>query len=204
MKEIVTIVTGLTLTNSVIVLITRGHYSGVQSLSNLPTASILYTAVFILTVVRFYHGNIRHVDSVYGLSESTKITPSNHGHGRFGLGIDFVVLFTQSIIIAVDSFYASRRSEFLLLILTLLVFDILWTLLTQQQSTDASVFVHQRRWMLNNLVAVLVLTVCYTQYRDHHTALVLDVGVGVVLANTIADFAINWSFYFPHLVTNDV
>jgi hypothetical protein len=199
LKEIVSIVMGLALTNCVMVLITQGHYNTVTALSALPLASVLYSLVLIANIVRFYHGNVRHMDTLYG-NPGHRLMTSVHGHGPAplgGLGIDFIVVFLQSIIFAVISFYASPRREFLLLFMILLSFDLVWNILTQQVTHDAKDLIHQRRWMLNNLVGVVGILVLYLKYKQDHSVAYLDIGAAVLAVNTLVDFVISWRFYFP-------
>ncbi|HEV2975664.1 MAG TPA: hypothetical protein VGX69_11850 [Solirubrobacteraceae bacterium] len=198
LKEIVSIIMGLALTNCVMVLITGGHYAGVTALSSLRLASVLYSLVLIANIVRFYHGNQRHMDTLYG--DAGRKTVSAHGHGPAplgGLGIDFIVVFLQAIIFAVISFYASPRREFLLLFMVLLAFDLIWNILTQQVVHDARDLAHQQRWVLNNFVCVVGILVLYLKYKQHHTVLYLDIGASVLALNTLVDFVLNWRFYFP-------
>jgi len=206
LKEIVSIVMGLALTNCVLVLITRGEYTHVEDLSVLPVSSALYSLVLIVNIVRFYHGNLRHMETLYGRT-AQKVRASVHGHGRApfgGLGIDFVVVFMQSIIFAVMSFYATGhngpRREFLLLFMVLMAFDLVWNIMTQQAMNDAKELRHQRRWILNNLVAVVAILVLYLKFKQHQEVVYLDIGAGVLATNTIVDFVISWGFYFPSLM----
>ena len=199
LKEIVSIVMGLALTNCVMVLITRGHYTSVTALSALPLSSVLYSLVLIINIVRFYHGNLRHMDTLYGHS-ARKVMSSSHGHGPAplgGLGIDFMVVFLQSILFAVISFYTSPRREFLLLFMILLAFDLVWNIVTQQVARDAKDMAHQKRWMLNNVVGVIVMLVMYLEYKQHHQELFLNYGAAALAVNTLIDFVLNWKFYFP-------
>jgi nucleoside 2-deoxyribosyltransferase len=199
LKEIVTVVMALATTNTLILLLTNGNYSSVRSLGDLPAEETIFSGLIILTIFRFYHGNIRHLDSVYAQREkmSHAVKPAPRG----GVGIDFFVVLTQSILFAVMSFYASHPEQLLVLFIILLAFDVTWVLVVQQPSADYAGFAHQRRWMLNNFLALLVLGVILAVYAvpgvAHHDATLVYAGGAVMLANAILDFIINWSFYFP-------
>lgn len=202
LKEIVSIVMGLALTNSILVLITRGHYTNVTSLSALPLQSALYTLVLVANIIRFYHGNVRHVDVLYGASARED---AGGIHGSLGsLGIDFFAVFVESVLFAVMSFYVNHGSDFLLLFMVLLVFDLAWNILTQQETNGAKDVSHQRRWMLNNVGGVLAVVILYMAYQSHHHALWLHLGVGAVALNTAIDFAVSWAFYFPSFVEDPI
>jgi nucleoside 2-deoxyribosyltransferase len=199
LKEIVTVVMALTTTNTLILLLTSGNYSSVRSLGSLPAEETVFSGLIILTIFRFYHGNIRHLDSVYGQREQMEhvVKPAPRG----GVGIDFFVILTQSILFAVMSFYASNPEQLLVLFIVLLASDVTWVLVVQQPSADHAGFAHQRRWMLNNFIALLVLVVILAAYAipgvAHHDDKLVYAGGAIMLANAILDFIINWSFYFP-------
>jgi hypothetical protein len=196
LKEIVSIVMGLALTNSILALITDGHYTSVSKLSQLPLTAVLYTVVLIVNIVRFYHGNMRHMDSLYG-QPARRAARSTHG-SLGNLGLDFIVVFFESILFAVISFYASHKSDFVLLFLILLGTDLFWNVITLQEGNDVRDISHQRGWMVNNVLAVVLLLVLYlTSHGEAHHRLLLNIGVGVIAANTIVDFVISWKFYFP-------
>jgi hypothetical protein len=111
LKDVLSIITALTLTNTLVLLVTERTYDHIKELSTLEASSWVYSLLLIVTLIRFYHGNIRHLDDAYWLSYTSfdflrASTPPG------GLGIDFVVVFGQSILLAVTSFYAGPRPEF--------------------------------------------------------------------------------------------
>ncbi len=195
-KEIVTVIMALTMTNTLVLLLTGGHYSGAKNLGDLPAEATIFSGLLILTIFRFYHGNIRHLDSVYGRKEqsSSTVKPAPWG----GLGVDFFVILAQSILFAVMSFYADSPKQLLMLFIVLLASDVTWVLVVQQPSEDREGFSHQRRWMLNNVLALIViLTVYAIAGGAHRTDSLVYGGATVMLLNAVFDFAINWKFYFP-------
>jgi len=203
LKEIVSIVMGLALTNSVLALITDHHYTSVLSLSSLPLAGVLYTVVIVINIVRFYHGNMRHMESLYGAPARNAALST---HGSLGnLGLDFSVVFLESIVFAVISFYSGHRGDFVLLFLILLAVDLMWNIVTMQEGSDERDVSHQRRWMMNNVLAVLALFGLYFAYQNHHNhhPVLMHIAVGVVALNTAIDFAISCGFYFPGLGRED-
>ncbi len=196
LKEIVTVIMALTMTNTLVLLLTKGKYAEVRSLGDLPLQESVYSALVILTIFRFYHGNIRHLDSVYGRREvrGHQVKPAPRG----GLGIDFFVIFTQSILFAVMSFYSGRPDELLVLFTILLASDVVWVLLVQQPSHDHAGFSHQRNWTLSNVLALLAILAIYAISGGVSlTGSLVYVGAFVILANAVFDFIINWTFYFP-------
>jgi hypothetical protein len=196
LKEIVSIVMGLALTNSILALITDSHYTSIAQLSKLPLTTALYTIVLIVNIVRFYHGNIRHMDALYG-QPARHVARSTHA-SLGNLGLDFIVVFLESILFAVISFYASHKSDFVLLFLILLSTDFVWNMVTiQEKSADRDVS-HPRGWMMNNFMIVAALVILYFVSKgDPHHRLLLNLGVGAIALNTVVDFIISWKFYFP-------
>lgn len=198
LKEIVTVVMGLTLTNTVVVMVTQGHYSAISKLSALSATTAAYSFVLIANIVRFYHGNMRHVDSLYG----NVVSPRGVVRGRApkgDLGLDFVVILLQSMLFAVTSFYARAVPEFILLFLILLAADVVWVLVTQQVTDDPDALTHLKRWMLNNILGFIALIVAYFEFKANRDTLYLHIGLGFLAINTVMDFVISWSFYFPTL-----
>jgi hypothetical protein len=193
-KEVVTVVMGLTLTNSLVLLVTD-NYTGTVDLRDLPFRTSLFSALLIFTIFRFYHGNMRHLDCVYGQGGgANNVRPAPRG----GLGVDFFVLLGQSTLFAIMGFYASRPNELLILFSILLGSDVIWTLLVQKPTEDAAEFSHQRRWLLNNVGALIVLLAVFAVSRGgDHANLFIYGGGTVMLANALLDFAISWTFYFP-------
>ena len=131
-KEIVTVIMALTMTNTLVLLLTGGHYAGTRNLGDLPIQETIFSGLLILTIFRFYHGNIRHLDSVYGQEEQVKrlVKPAPWG----GLGVDFFVILAQSILFAVMSFYADSPNELLMLFTILLASDVIWVLVVRRPS----------------------------------------------------------------------
>lgn len=195
-KEIVTVVMALTMTNTLVLLLTGGHYAGVRNLDALPRTEAIFSALLILTIFRFYHGNIRHLDSVYGGREQPSHAVKSAPWG--GLGVDFFVILTQSIIFAVMSFYADSPEQLLILFSVLLTSDVIWVLIVQQPSADQAGFNHQRKWLLNNVLALIaVLSIFGISGGAHRTDFLVYAGATLMLVNALYDFYINWEFYFP-------
>jgi len=195
-KEIVTVIMALTMTNTLVLLLTGGNYSETRNLDDLPREATIFSGLLILTIFRFYHGNIRHLDSVYGQKEHSSpiVKPAPWG----GLGVDFFVILAQSILFAVMSFYAGSPEQLLMLFIILLASDVTWVLVVQQPSEDREGFSHQRRWMLNNVLALIAILAIYAIAGGaHRTDFLVYAGATIMLLNAIFDFAINWGFYFP-------
>lgn len=199
-KSVLAIVNGLILTNTALVLITGGHYSHITPLGRLGTENIVFAVVLMANVVRFYHGNIRHLDAAYGSESVARAASGRHVEPRGGLGLDFLAIFTQSVLFSVTSFYILSHEAYISLFIVLLGFDIIWTVYSEPPQGGYTVS-PQRMWLLNNLGAISALVVFFLIYKAHHDRdWALDAAVGVLAVTTIADFALNWEFYFPSRV----
>jgi hypothetical protein len=195
-KSVLTIVNGLALTNTLLVLLTAGHYSRVVPLDQLGAENVIFAMVLIVNIVRFYPGNVRHLDAAYGEVGVVRAAWGQPAEPYGGLGLDFFFIFSQSLLFAITSFYINSPPAYLSLFIVLLAFDVVWGIFSQ---TDGDVAVSpQRFWLLNNLVALMMLVVLYMVYRGHAgRGWALDVAVGVIAVTTVADFALNRRFYFP-------
>jgi Nucleoside 2-deoxyribosyltransferase len=198
-KSVLAIVNGLILTNTTLVLITSGHYSHIVPLGKLGMENIAFAAILMANVVRFYHGNVRHLDAAYGSESVLRAASGRHMEPRGGLGVDFLVIFTQSVLFSVTSFYILAHVTYVSLFIVLLGFDIIWAVYSEPSHADRTAS-PQRMWLLNNLGAITALVVCFLLYKAHHRIWALDAAVGVLAVTTILDFALNWGFYFPSRV----
>jgi len=185
-KEVVAVLTGLALTNSVVVLLTRGSYSNVTALQKLPVISILFGVVIIATIVRFHLANARHMDAAFGRTAEAKY------YRGPSLGADSVTAILQSGMLAIMSFYVNDPHTILILLLILLSSDTVWTVANIGQG-EIEPISYQRAWLLNTVATCIVLVLVII--IGHRTSLYL--GAIVVLMYTACDLIISWSFYFP-------
>jgi hypothetical protein len=158
---------------------------------------VAFATVLVANIVRFYHGNVRHLDAAYGSESAARAASGRHVEPRGGLGVDFFVIFTQSLTFSVASFYVNAHSTYVVLFMILLAFDVIWTVYSGSSDGDIAAS-PQRVWLLNNLVAVLILFVLFVTSALHaDSAWPLDVALGVLATTTVIDFRQNWTFYFP-------
>jgi hypothetical protein len=196
-KSVLAIVNGLTLTNAVLVLITGARYSRVIPLDKLGTENIVFAVVLMANVIRFYHGNVRHLDAAYGSESVVRAASGRHVEPRGGFGLDFTIIFIQSLLFSVTSFYILSHSSYLSLFIVLLGFDIIWAVYSEPAQGDQAAS-PQRMWLLNNMGAITGLVVFFIIYKSHPGRnWAINAAVGVLAATTIIDFVLNWGFYFP-------
>src|SRR5207302_735466 len=143
-----------------------------------PGDSTIFYFLLIANIVRFYHGNIRLLDDNYGS------TASDNGRRR-SLGIDFFVIFFQSIMFSMMSFYIGKDFEFFALFTALLLLDVVWYLLTLGFAGDLREFKRQRNWTVNNVLAVIALFAITNLSAQLGQPLYFDVQASIMGVNTV-------------------
>jgi len=197
LKEIVTIVSGLSVTNALVQLITPTSTTAIPSLQSISTQTLLLFLLLVLNIIRFYHGNMRHLDTTYTAELGKGSSGDLRLSGRNRLAVDFFVIFLQSLIFATLSFLFRTPTEFFFLFAMLLVVDVVWFLSAYQLTTDRKAFEHQRRWTLNNTVAVIALLVFIGIGTNFTPSAYVYTLSAIIALNTLVDFYISWEFYFP-------
>jgi hypothetical protein len=197
LKTIFSILMGLSVTNTLVILLRGGKHGQVHRVSAMPAEQLIFAGVLLFTIVRFYLGNVRHVDDVYetkGLAHPI-IRPPNQRARRFV--IDFAVLLVEALMFGLASFYVGRPSDLLAIMIALLTVDICWNRATQGYSP------HQQVWFLNNFGHALAIGVSYVVYlRSSPPATApLYVGIGLLLSNGLVDFVFSRAFYFAARTT---
>src|SRR5262249_44617055 len=147
----------------------------------------------LFTIVRFYLGNVRHVDDFYVARavEGNPLPPEATAAGKFVS--DFVVLLLEALLFGLASFYVVHSANFTLLLMALLAIDIVWTVAARGVSA------HQRFWFANNLTHLLAIIACYVLHLKHEHSLVpFYCAIGLLLTNGLADFVGNRGFYFAN------
>lgn len=194
LKEIVTIINGLTITNAIIQLLTANNTIGLENIDLLTLSLFL---LLIANVIRFYHGNMRHLDTAYiaelgrGSSADVKLS------GGRRIAVDFFVMFVQSVAFSIISFLIRMPNEFFGLFIGLLVVDVVWFFSVYQYTPDRKAFEHQKRWTLNNTTAVFALLVGISTVSNLDSIVQVCVLGAILLVNTLVDYMISWEFYFP-------
>jgi hypothetical protein len=197
LKEIVTIVAGLTITNAIVQIVSTTSIDGIPSIRVVNINALLLFIILIINVIRFYHGNIRHLDSAYTLELGKGSSGDlNHSGGK-NIGIDFLIIFVQSLIFAILSFIIKNSTEFFFIFTILLTIDIIWFVGIYQLTTEKDAFSHQKKWTINNLVFVILLWIFISQSINISSNINFYILSSLICINTIIDFVISWNFYFP-------
>lgn len=190
LKQIVTIVTGLAITNAIIQLmlhditINDNKIIYDYGLINVNIYTCLLFIIVISNVIRFYHGNIRHLDDLV-LNRDGKIA------------INFFIIFTENILFAILSFSLQIPNQFFCIFIALIFLDIVWFELSTKITANPKTFERRKKWTLNNILFIIIMLVIlvfslYCPSQEYVLYFLFS-----LFGNTIADFYIQWNFYFP-------
>lgn len=186
LKELVVILSGITIT---VAITTVAETMRTQTVGS-PWMFALFT-VLILNVVRFYHGNMRLLDDSY--LDADRVVRRN-------IVVDFVVIFTTSVLFAAMGAFLNRADLFYTCFLSILVIDIIWALLALASNNQDELQI-QQRWLLNNLVFTVFVVLATLGSFQYPGVMTPDVTAGIVLVclmlNTLIDFFVSRNFYFP-------
>jgi hypothetical protein len=197
LKKIVTIVSGLAITNTLNTLVvTQANRVNLLGFVHLQWYRLLLSALLIITIVRFHHGNIRLLDKTYLLGEEEEVRSTSIPRKR-QLLFDFVVIFLTSVLLAFMSFFIGP--DFFPLFAILLFVDLVWFLVTNRWSGDSV----QQKWAINNLMFGLGIIILLFSQASLLQAGISSVWVNMayvilVSGNTCYDFFISRELYFPN------
>lgn len=218
MRLIFAVVMAVALKKALDVLFHAPEGAAAKTFSMFTVPEVAVFIVFLVTMSRFFMGDMRHLDSAYLEPivadmeredvDYVQIRPLN----RF---FDFYLLLIHGIIFFYLATAIRSVTLFFQLYTLLLVFNAGWLLLTTAMGATEVAFVEalrawrsmgtraflasrapELRWGINNTVTGLVLA----------AVLVVDptlpfppwvLLVGIALANSVADYFLTWEFYFP-------
>src|ERR1051326_6691041 len=191
LKAIFSILMGLSVTNTLVVLIRNNGKSPVTAFVGIDPMHAVFAAVLLFTIARFYLGNVRHVDDFYvnAAVDGVPLDPSASSASRFAL--DFTVLLIEALMFSLASFYIVHPTNFIEIIMALLAVDILWT------TSARGVAPHSRFWFNNNLFHLLAIAICFGFHLKYDMSRVpFYFAIGLLFTNGMADMVGNRSFYF--------
>ena len=195
LKEVITILAGITITITLSNLLADEQKLGMpfQRMSWKP---VLFALAAIITVVRFYHGNCRHLDDACkGLSGDHRATSG------LKMAVDYPVILVQSILLAALSFYIRLETYFALILLLILVIDVAWvTSVVVCKSVPDETRARVIKWLINNVVALaVVIGILMIRAKIDRPVWYPLLISTVIIANGIADFVLSGREYFPSL-----
>lgn len=172
----------------------------VQSNSSIHVNWILLPvlAAFLLTLIPFYHGALRHLDDHYVHGKTTA------SHPGLALLLDFLVLFFESCLFLGLAVLLASPAYFSWAFLALLMLDSLWIVVASLASGPTSMpQAPERTWALINFVTVLVgtgaLTILRAVSSPNKTPTIAYLVFILLIATlrTAVDYTLTWDYYFP-------
>jgi len=154
-----------------------------------------YFLAYVVTLVPFYHGALRHLDATYVHDVAS--------HPRSGaLMADWSLLFCESCLLLAIALLVARPIPFSYALVGLFLFDTVWAFAAHLAFSPPGQPA-ERRWATINLVTsgLLILTMVYLHSLDV-SAKPVDIYMWIVVLTvcvirTIVDYAWCWSFYYP-------
>jgi hypothetical protein len=203
LQQLYTIVAGLALSDAVGQLF-RGDAGGWNE-----TTGLLLLAAFVVTLIPFYHGAMRHLDDVYLIDAAADRVR------RVALAVDFAFLFAESCVLFAMAHQLANPPRFFLFLVLLLVVDVAWLVggyvaaqPSHRLAMELQLLFRPRRgqaiaplvWTKNNLFFIALAIVASLILRlwpgldEAPSAALLTL---FALARTANDYRLSWDFYFP-------
>lgn len=196
LKEIITVIMALAFTHALIQFLVDSSTSKVYHLNEISFEAWLILFLIITTIVRFYHGNMRHLSTTY-----SKEKLIDEGVSGVQLPIDFFFLILQSMIFVVMGFYESEFSHLYFIFVSLFIVDSVWFLLLGKGKIEFVLKEPQTQWILVNISTVIILCISHKAILgDDHCIPIFSL---IIIANLFLDYSINWKFYFPKIPRKD-
>ncbi|MBI2862268.1 MAG: hypothetical protein HYX89_05570 [Chloroflexi bacterium] len=192
LTEIITILAGLAFAIAPTQFLVEPQTFTVRPLVDISGVEVWLFVVVMTTLIRFYHGNLRHLTENYSAETLTRRRTQS---GQ--LFIDFMFLFIQSVLLVAISFFERTPDYLYWAFISLFAIDVVWFLLLGLATRSLSLSYAQTRWLLANIVTTIVLLLMAN--------VILNIEVGklvfsaVILTNCAVDYYLNWNFYFPRI-----
>lgn len=171
-------------------------------LEGAPTApdrlqAIALAAAFLSTIVPFYHGMERH------LYDTHRVLPELGKGGRpFPLLADIFVFIIEGSILFAMGRNLDNTANFLMLWSMLLVVDVVWSFAVWHVQRGK-----RPAWILNNVAWLILAWVAWFSlplvlsdfgFAASEFLWLIPVFIAVIeISRSIADYWMNWRFYFP-------
>jgi hypothetical protein len=160
----------------------------------LKLSTIINVFTFIVLIVPFYHGAVRHLFATYVEQGGSK--PIKNG----ALLADFFLLFFEGCLFVLMAAVLNDTVAFGWVLVALLMLDSVWGFLAWLAFASEEAQYAERLWSLINAITavLLALILIFLDQTFVSRPLLSEVGVFAIIAlRTIVDYALCWSFYFP-------
>ena len=159
-----------------------------------PSTFFLFMA-FVLTIVPFYHGALRHLDDAYIENSSSKVKNGV-------LIVDFMLLLLHAMAFVVLALLLKVANHFAWVLIVVLVIDVIWGVFVHFAASSEHETVAEWKWAIINTVFCLALSSYlinqqfYLEPLTNQTALAFLIFAACFI-RTLADYVWGKEFYFP-------
>lgn len=158
----------------------------------IPTHALPTLFALVITLVPFYHGTLRHFESVY--VEEPRRTGESERSGR--LFLDFALLFVEGCLLLAAAKLVERPVAFTVALSLVCLVDVIWGytgLLISNQVRASTTWAR-----INTMASTAFAGLVWFQLAVEPDAWVLPILVLVVsVIRTLIDYVTGWGFYFP-------
>ncbi|MGZ8571153.1 MAG: hypothetical protein ACXWW5_02895 [Actinomycetota bacterium] len=150
---------------------------------------------FMVTLVPFYHGGMRHFDQVYVEEEGRNVRTG-------ALLADFFLVFLEACLLLASARLLPDVTTTAWMLTTLFALDAIWGTTVYLVFTKGRLRLVELRWVLINIVTAALLAGFLIFAPADPVGGGVNVMVAVVLlcvttVRTGIDYWVSWSFYFP-------
>jgi hypothetical protein len=153
--------------------------------------------IFIVTIVRFYHGDSRYLDRTYLESQLRAVDPKLYSaRNRF---TDFYLLLIHAFLFYVLAASQRNFSLFFLTYTTLILFNSIWLGIMYLRAPNKKDVRYPRNWAINNIIHVCLFVGLYLLTNRLEASYSHIVFFTLVISNTFLDYFTTWPYYFPRV-----
>jgi nucleoside 2-deoxyribosyltransferase len=199
LTEFTTIVCGVAATLAIAGLLSPPIKQGSGDAQRFSLSTVLLFTTCIVTIVRFYLGNFRHLDEQYLGGQGKSYSGNSRSPVGRRLAADFLVIIVESLLTVGLAYLLYSPIWFVFVYCVLLLFDAVWFYFFHDIDSNRAKY-----WVLNNLgfgVVFLVAGFSFLSVRNHLTFGWQQVAIAgfasLALVNTGLDVYNQFGFYFP-------
>jgi len=166
-----------------------------QGLDSVQSSAVYLFLAFVLTLIPFYHGALRHLDDTY-------LESPRHNIRDHVLIFDFLLLVGHAMAFVCLSLLLRKPTQFAFVFLSVLSVDIVWGGMTHLFANPAEKSGAEGKWTVINLVfaGALFAVLNYLDISWSSTAFEEKLAFPLLFVcalRTIVDYAFCYDFYFP-------
>ncbi len=196
-RSLITVISGLAITSPIVAFFdfSEDEYSP-------DLFDYVKLVIFVLLVVRFYHGNWRLIDDSYMLnnySESLEYTEDR----RNVMSLDFFSVVINCFLLAILGFNILDTNVFVISFIVLLFIDIFWIGISTRWREIEEIWrlrgPYYVYWFLNNFIFIVLIFNLYILYRNFDgNVIIYEYALFfLILSNSIISVFISKNDYFP-------